>query len=97
MTNDSSRGQKEIFQGQTHLEVKANHHGFSNPSYLSPDAIVPEINQLKKAERATSPTLSIGSVTSVISNNNLRNVCDDNGFSKPSFSRTFSKIGHNNR
>ena len=76
MTNDSRRGQNEIFQGQTHLEVKANHHGFSNPSYLSPDAIVPEINQLKKAERAASPTLSIGSVTSVISNNNLRNVCD---------------------
>ena len=73
MTNDSNRGQKETFQGQTHLEVKSNHHGFSNPSYLSPDAIIPDISQLKKAERAASPTLSIGSVTSIISNNNLRN------------------------
>ena len=78
MTNDSNRGQQELFHGQKHLEVKSSHHGFSNPSYLSPDAIVSDINhqQLKKAERATSPTLSTGSVTSVISNNNLRNSCD---------------------
>ena len=65
MTND--RGQNENFRGQTHLDVKSNHHGFTNPAFLSSD----NTNQ-KKAERAMSPTLSIASLTTVISNQNLR-------------------------
>ena len=71
MTNDSRRGQTENYQGQMHLDVKPN-HGFGNPSFLSLDEKVSENQHVKKAERAMSPTLSIASLTSVISNKNLR-------------------------
>ena len=71
MTNDSKRGQTENYQSQIHLDVRPN-HGFANPSFLSLDEKHSENQHVKKAERAMSPTLSVASLSSAISNKNLR-------------------------